>query len=303
MRELKYAVPPEADGRALGDVLKRDLRLSRHRISSLKFSGGLRVDGLPAHTGIRLRAGQVVTVLLTDDAPSPAPWPLPLRTPYQDGDLLVVDKPAPLPAIHSAHQDARTLENAVFSHLGCPEGFVYRPVSRLDKGTSGLMPVALNAHMHDRIQRLLHTPGYIREYLAVTEGAPPMAAGVCDAPIGMAEGVRRCVSPEGKPAVTHYRVLLKANGRALVRLRLETGRTHQIRVHLAHLGCPVAGDYLYGAPLPQLPGRFALHSAYLSFTHPLSGAIIRLESPLPEELRALLGQECGIFSINLGILG
>ena len=289
MRKLQYTVPPELAGQTLGAVLSREMRLSRHRVSSLKFSGGLLLDGVPTHTGARLRSGQIITVVLADNACPPDAWATPLAVPYRDEDLLIVDKPAPLPAIHSARQDARTLENAVYTWLGCPEGFVYRPVSRLDKVTSGLMPVALNAHMHDRMQRLLHTPDYVREYLAVTEGAPRENEGVCDAPIARAEGVRRCVSPDGKPAMTHYRVLSRAaNGRALLRLRLATGRTHQIRVHMAHLGCPVAGDYLYGTPLPQLPGRFALHSAYLSFIHPLTGRPIVLESPLPQALTAIL---------------
>ena len=289
MRKLQWTVPPEMAGQTLGAVLSREIKLSRHRISSLKFSGGLLLDGVQAHTGAKLRSGQRITVILEDDAPPPTAWCLPLTVPYRDEDLLIVDKPAPLPAIHSAHQDAQTLENAVYAWLGCPEGFVYRPVSRLDKGTSGLMPVALNAHMHDRMQRLLHTADYAREYLAVTEGAPMEDQGVCAAPIGRLDGVRRCAAPDGKPAATRYTVLSRAaNGRALLRLRLETGRTHQIRVHMAHLGCPVAGDYLYGTPLSQLPGRFALHSAYLSFIHPITGRHIALESPLPEALLSLL---------------
>ena len=288
MRELRCAVPATLNGHRLETVLTGVLRLSRHRITSLKFSGGIRLDGQPAHTGVTVRAGQTVAVRLEDAKAALVPWPLPLRMAYRDDDLLIVDKPAPLPAIHSARQDEKTLENAVYAYLGCPQRFSYRPVSRLDKGTSGLMPVALNAHMHDRMQRLLHTPGYVREYLAVVEGAPPAPEGVCDAPIGHDAGVRRCVSPDGKPAVTHYRVLRQGNGRSLLRLRLETGRTHQIRVHMLSLGCPVAGDYLYGSPLPELNGRFALHSAYLSFRHPLTGESLTLESPLPEALAALL---------------
>lgn len=126
----------------------------------------------------------------------------------------------------------------------------------------------------------------VREYLAVTQGEPPAAEGLIDLPIAKAEGatVRRCVSPAGKPAVTHYRVLRRGGGRALVLLRLETGRTHQIRVHLAALGCPVAGDFLYGEELTALPGRFALHSHRLLLRHPLTGEEMTLCSPLPPAL-------------------
>ena len=289
MRKLVHTVTDAENGRRLAAILAGPMGLSRHRISSLKFSGGIRLDGQSAHTGVPVHAGQLVEIVLTDNPADLPSYELPLRVPYQDQDLLIVDKPAPLPAIHSARQSAHTLENAVYAHLGCPDQFVYRPVSRLDKGTSGLMPVALNAHMHARMQRLLHTADYARVYLAVTEGAPVQDAGVCDLPIGHAAGVKRCVDPAGKPCVTHYQLLRRGdNGRALMRLRLETGRTHQIRVHLAALGCPVAGDYLYGAPLPQLEGRFALHAAELTFTHPLTGERLSFASPLPPALAALL---------------
>lgn len=289
MRELNYIVPERDGGRTLGAVLSGPMALSRHRISSLKFSGGILLDGQPAHTGVRVRTGQVISLRLEDAPARLSPFAAALDVPWRDDDLLIVNKPAPLAAIHSARQTGDTLENAVYTYLGCPERFAYRPVSRLDKGTSGLMPVALNAHMHDRMQRLLHTADYVREYLAVVEGMPPQAEGVCDAPIGRGDGVRRRVSPDGKPCLTHYRVEEQGkNGRVLLRLRLETGRTHQIRVHMRHLGCPICGDYLYGAPLDALSGRFALHSAFLAFTHPLTGERVSLDCPLPEELRQLL---------------
>ena len=270
-------------------MLRAHFELSEHRLRSLKFADCILLDGAPAHVGRAVAAGQTVMVQLRDEGAALAPYDLPLRVPYRDADILIVDKPAPLPSIASARQDSATLENAVYACLGCPADFVYRPVSRLDKGTSGLMPIALNAVAHARMQRMLHTGQYVREYLAVTEGAPQADAGVIDRPIGHAEGVRRCIDPSGKHAVTHYTVLERAaNGRALLRLRLETGRTHQIRVHLQSLGCPIAGDYLYGEPLPQLAGRFALHAARMQLTHPMTGETLTFESPLPEALAALL---------------
>lgn len=289
MRTLEYTVPPQEAGRRLEYVLRAHFELSEHRLRSLKFADCILLDGVPAHVGRAVAAGQTVMVQLRDEGAALAPYDLPLRVPYRDVDILIVDKPAPLPSIASARQDSATLENAVYACLGCPADFVYRPVSRLDKGTSGLMPIALNAVSHARMQRMLHTGQYVREYLAVTEGAPQADAGVIDRPIGHAEGVRRCVDPAGRRAVTHYAVLERAaNGRALLRLRLETGRTHQIRVHLQSLGCPIAGDYLYGESLPQLAGRFALHAARMQLTHPMTGETLTFESPLPEALAALL---------------
>lgn len=289
MRELKYEVPKEDDGKKLSVILRSRMKLSNRQISHLKFSEGIWLNDNCVHTGVFVHAGDVARVLLRDEGQVLVPYDLPLNIVYRDEDVLVVDKAAPLPSIRSVHQDEKTLENAVYSYFGCSQGFVYRPVSRLDKGTSGLMPIALNAFAHDRMQRALHTEAYVREYLAVTEGWTAEDAGVIDLPIGMANGVKRCIDPLGKPSVTHYRVLERAeNGRALLRLRLETGRTHQIRVHTGAMGHPVAGDFMYGWELPDLPGRFALHAAYLRFVHPVTGETLTFESELPQDLRKLL---------------
>ena len=205
----------------------------------------------------------------------------------------MIDKPAPLPSSSSQKKEGPTLENALYAYAGSPEGFVYRPVNRLDKGTSGLMLAARTAHAQHLLQRLLHGSEFIREYLAVVEGAPPRDRGVIDLPIGKADGatIRREVRADGKPARTYYRVLETRGDRSLLRLRLETGRTHQIRVHLSALGCPVAGDFLYGTELDDLPGRFALHSALVRLRHPVTGEWIERESPLPSALSALLSRE------------
>ena len=289
MRKLDYDVPQEDEGKKLSVILRARMKLSNRQISHLKFSEGIYLNDKCVHTGVFVHAGDKVQVLLRDQGIELVPYDLPLRIVYRDEDVLVVDKPAPLPSIRSVHQDEKTLENAVYAYLGCPAGYVYRPVSRLDKGTSGLMPIALNAYAHDRMQRALHTDAYVRQYLAVTEGAPEADAGVIDLPIGMENGVKRRIDPNGKPAVTHYRVLERCeNGRALIRLQLETGRTHQIRVHMSALGHPVAGDFMYGWELPQLPGRFALHATHLRFLHPVTGEEMVFDSPLPEKLQEIM---------------
>ena len=146
------------------------------------------------------------------------------------------------------------------------------------------MIIARTPHAQHLLQKQLHTPYFCRRYLAWTEGRPEADQGVLDYPIAKAPGatVRRTVSPEGKTSVTRYRVLREQGDGALVLLELETGRTHQIRVHLSYIGCPVRGDFLYGRELPEeFPGCFALHSAMLELTHPVTGEMIRLSS-LPE---------------------
>ena len=289
MRELSHMVTAAESGRTVKSLALKALRLSQGQFSSLKFQGGIWVDGAPARATERLREGQVLSARLQDAGQKIAPAAIPISIPWQDGDYLIVEKPAPLPTLPSCHQAGPTLENALYAALECPGNFVFRPVNRLDKGTSGLMAVALNAHAQQLLQRQLHSPGFIREYLAVCEGHPPQESGVIDAPIGLAgEGVRREVRMDGKTAVTHYRLVVQTAERSVLRLRLETGRTHQIRVHLRHLGCPIVGDYLYGRECPALPGRFALHACFLAFDHPLTGQRVALESPLPEALAALM---------------
>ena len=291
MPTVQFTVTQREAGRTVKSVALKEMRLSRGMFSSLKFRSGILVDGRPARADLRLQAGQILSAVWRDGDTAPiAPAPeVPFSIAFEDAYYLILDKPAPLPTLCSAHQTGPTLENALFARLGCPDSYVFRPVNRLDKGTSGLLCAARDAHAQQRLQRLLHTPDFVREYLAVCEGVPPQAAGVIDLPLAKGEdGIRRLVRPDGLRAVTHYRVEETASGRCLLRLRLETGRTHQIRAHLAALGCPIAGDYLYGAASLALPGRFALHACLVQFTHPFTGETVRRESPLPQALRDLL---------------
>ena len=276
-------------GRTVKSIALKEMRLSRSRFSSLKFSGGIRLDGEPVHADRQVRAGQTLTLQWTEEgAPAPMSCEASLTIPWQDQYFLVIDKPAPLPTLGSAHQDGATLENALFTRLGCPDPYMFRPVNRLDKGTSGLLAVARDAHSQQLLQRQLHTDAFIREYLAVCQGHLPLSGGVIDLPIGKAgEGVKREIRPDGKRAVTHYRVERETENRSLVRLRLETGRTHQIRVHLAAMNSPILGDYLYGKPHPALPERFALHACFLQFSHPFTGETVSVSSPLPDRLKAV----------------
>ena len=286
------AIAAETDrGRKVKYFVRGDMGVSYRQFSALKSWGGLRVNGEIVHANHLLSPGDVVEVVL-EDAPrqSAEPEALPVNVVYEDDNLFIIDKPAPLACQCSPKQSTGTLENRLAWRYRDEPGFVFRPLNRLDRGTSGLMAAAKNAHACQRLQKQLHTPSFVREYLAVADGIME-GSGVIDLPIAKEDSatVRRVVDLQnGKPAVTHYAVEAHGGGRTLVRLRLETGRTHQIRVHLAHLGHPVAGDFLYGTELTQLPGRFALHSARIGLDHPVTGARIELESPLPEALQRLL---------------
>lgn len=291
MRQLTAVAGEKDAGRRVKFFVRGDMGVSSGQFAALKTRGGLLVNGAPVHANHLLKPGDAVTVRLEDPIrPSATPEDAPVNVVFEDEDLLILDKPAPLACQCSPKQPGGTLENRLAFRYRDAPGFVFRPLNRLDRGTSGLMAAAKNAHAAQRLQRQLHTDAFVREYLAVVDGAMT-GEGTIDAPIAKEEAatVRRVVDFErGARAVTHYRVEQCGERHSLVRLRLETGRTHQIRVHLSHLGHPVAGDFLYGTEDARLPGRFALHSTYIRLTHPVTGEGIERESPLPDALAALL---------------
>jgi len=284
-------IQPEMEGKSIRSIALSAAKMSSGQFKRAKFQGSITLDGVRVTADVRVKAGQTLVLFVPEVSNSqPKAMNIPLSIVYEDEFLWVIDKPAPMPSAPSTNRDTPTLENALFAHLGEPENFIYRPVNRLDKGTSGLMIVARDAHAQYLLQQMLHTDDFIREYLAVVDGVLPQEEGVIDLPIAKADGatVRREVRMDGKEARTFYRVIQKGE-RCLVRLRLDTGRTHQIRVHMANFGCPVTGDFLYGTELmEELPGRFALHSAMIRLKHPVSGEWMKFESELPQQLSMLL---------------
>lgn len=289
------ATAAETDrGRKIKYFVRGDMGVSYRQFSALKAWNGLRVNGEAVHANYLLVPGDRVEILLEDSAGKiVSPDPQPVSLVYEDDDLMIIDKPAPLACQCSPKHPEHTLENRLAWRYRDVESFSFRPLNRLDKGTSGLMAAAKHAHATQRLQKQLHTSAFIREYLAVVEGHLE-GSGTIDLPIAKVDEatIRRWVDlKNGKPAVTHYAAVSHGNGRTLVRLRLETGRTHQIRVHLSHLGYPIVGDFLYGTELESLPGRFALHSAYIALDQPITGERIERESALPPELQKLLQEE------------
>lgn len=300
MRRLTLPIGPEEAGKKVEVLLRRRLGLSAAGVRRAKGAAdGILLDGKLAFTNETVRAGQTLSVAIGDQAGSEqiAPVPGPLQILYEDEDLLVVDKAGGVPVHPSQGHHGDTLANFLLAHYEA-QGLVaaFHPVNRLDRGTSGLMAVAKHAHGHEVLQGQLNRGELARTYLAVCQGTPTPREGMIDAPIARKPGsvLMRQVDPNGAPARTHYRVLDTGNGRSLVSLRLDTGRTHQIRVHLAHLGCPLTGDFLYGRESPALPQRFALHSSSITLFQPVTGEKIHLESPLPPALARLLapGKEC-----------
>ena len=296
MIQLSRKVTWADAGRKVKYFVRGEMCLSHHQFTALKQRDGLLVNGVSVHANHPLVPGDVVTVILEENPRAlPVPDATPVNVVYEDSDLLIIDKTAPLACQCSPRQPENTLENRLAWRYRDRQDFVFRPVNRLDKGTSGLMAAAWHAHAYRLLQRQLHTPEFVREYLAVVEGSM-QGSGVIDCPIAKAEAatVRRTVDfDRGCRAVTHYQVVCSGERRSLVRLRLETGRTHQIRVHLSHIGHPIVGDFLYGCEDARLPGRFALHAARIRLIHPESGEVIEFTSPLPEVFWALLSENGG----------
>lgn len=292
MIELQLRAGEKDAGRKIKYFVRGDMQVSYGQFSALKAAGGLKVNGETVHANYLLRCGDLVSVRLADSGSEKtvAPENGPVSIAYEDTDIYIIDKPAPLACQCTSKQPNGTLENRLYGHYAAIDGFVFRPLNRLDKGTSGLMAAAKHPHACQILQKQLHTPDFLREYLAVVEGVLE-GEGTIDLPIAKEQHttVRRIIDHEnGLPAVTHYHAEATDGKRTLVRLRLETGRTHQIRVHLSSMGHPICGDFLYGTELSCLPGRFALHSARISLKHPISGEIISLSSPLPAKLKELM---------------
>lgn len=296
-RYLTLSITPELAGTEVNTLLRRTLGLSGTVLRRIKWlEDGITLDGARVNVRVRAKEGQTLAVRLTDPelTSGVAPIPGPLDIVYEDWDLIVLNK-APGVLVHPGHGHFDdTLGNFLMYHYKITgEESDFHPVHRLDKGTSGLLVAAKHPHAQERLKLQLHTGGFRRVYLAVCDGAPPAPSGVVDAPIGLAEGApdRRAVHPGGKPARTHYRVLRVCGPRALVELELETGRTHQIRVHMAHLGCPLTGDFLYGTENRALIARPALHSARLELAHPVTGERLVCSVPLPDDMAVLIPKE------------
>ncbi len=283
---MEYTVRQEETGRKVRDILRQSMGVSYTALKSAKWNGRIFLNGEIVRADAQAAAGDRIGIEWAEDAPVYAlkPFDMPVEVPYEDEHLMVTVKPAGIASQSSRNHPDDSLENALYARSGCPANFVYRPVNRLDKGTGGLMVIARTPHAQHLLQKELHSPVFRRRYLAWTDGRPAEDEGILDCPIAKAPGatVRRIVSPEGKPSRTRYRVLREQGDGALVLLELETGRTHQIRVHLSHIGCPVKGDFLYGQERPEeFPGCFALYSAMLELVHPVTGEKISVTS-LPE---------------------
>jgi len=303
--EHTLKIPEESAGQRLDQALAALLPdYSRSRLKGWIESGEVQVDGAVRRPRDRVLGGEAIVVRARlAEQTEAAPQPIPLERVHEDPHVFVIDKPAGLVVHPGAGNPDQTLQNAL---LALDPALATLPragiVHRLDKDTSGLLIVARTVPAHTALVRMLEAREVHREYEAIARGVMT-AGGTVDAPIDRhpVDRVRMAVRADGREAVTHYRVIRRYRAHTHVRVELETGRTHQIRVHLSHAGYPLVGDKVYGGRLAMPKGaseelrqalrefpRQALHAARLKLAHPVTGRPLECVSPLPADMRALL---------------
>lgn len=292
-RNIDYIIDEDSAGLRVEQFLRRK-RYSGQNLSEIKrMPKSILVNGVHYYMRQELSAGDHLQVRIceTQNSEKIPPTKLPLDIIYEDEDLLVLNKPAGMPIHPSLNNYTNSIANALayyFQSQGKP--FIFRCCNRLDRDTSGLTIVSKHLVSGSILSDMTKYREVHREYLAIARGSVTSSEGTIQAPLGRKEGtiIERTVDWEhGEDAVTHYKVVKEANGHSLVSLRLETGRTHQIRIHMKYLGYPLIGDYLYNPDMEYMT-RQALHSHHMEFTHPITGEHMSFTAPLPEDMARVM---------------
>ena len=292
-RNIDYIIDEDSSGLRVEQFLRRK-RYSGQNLSEIKrMPKSILVNGVHYYMRQELSKGDHLQVRIceTKNSEKIPPTNLPLDIIYEDEDLLVLNKPAGMPIHPSLNNYTNSIANALayyFQSQGKP--FIFRCCNRLDRDTSGLTIVSKHLVSGSILSDMTKYREVHREYLAIARGSVTPSEGTIQAPLGRKEGtiIERTVDWEhGEDAVTHYKVVKEANGHSLVSLRLETGRTHQIRIHMKYLGYPLIGDYLYNPDMEYMT-RQALHSHHMEFTHPITGEHMSFTAPLPEDMARVM---------------
>lgn len=292
-RNIDYIIDEDSAGLRVEQFLRRK-RYSGQNLSEIKrMPKSILVNGVHYYMRQELSKGDHLQVRIceTKNSEKIPPTNLPLDIIYEDEDLLVLNKPAGMPIHPSLNNYTNSIANALayyFQSQGKP--FIFRCCNRLDRDTSGLTIVSKHLVSGSILSDMTKYRKVHREYLAIVRGSVTPSEGTIQAPLGRKDGtiIERTVDWEhGEDAVTHYKVVKEANGHSLVSLRLETGRTHQIRIHMKYLGYPLIGDYLYNPDMEYMT-RQALHSHHMEFTHPITGEHMSFTAPLPEDMARVM---------------
>ena len=289
-RAINYIIEKEDEGRKISGFLRGRGYSYQNLVELKKIPESVVLNGEPVFLNARLNAGDAlkIRIIETESSEHIPPADIPLDIVYEDGDIIVLNKPAGMPTHPSRNNYDNTLANGLAKYFRDQgEDFVFRCTNRLDRDTSGL--ILLSKHMVSAsiMGDMVRERRFSREYLAICKGSVTPNAGTIDVPLGRKSGsiIERCVDFEnGERAVTHYEVVKEASGHSLVKLKLDTGRTHQIRIHMKYLGFPLIGDYLYNPDYERM-NRQALHSYRIEFDHPVTGEHMKFTCPLPEDMR------------------
>ena len=289
-RILTYSITENENGLRIEQFLRRHGYSKQNFTELKKMPESILINGKWSYLKDPLTAGDLLTVHIQENSSSPLipPVELPLSILYEDEDILLVNKPAGMPVHPSMNNYRNTLANALvwyYQQQGIP--FTFRCCNRLDRDTSGLTLIAKHMVSSAILSAMTRHREIHREYRAIVRGHVQPSAGTINAPLSRKPGSVIEDFENGESAVTHYKVLSEANGHSLLALKLETGRTHQIRIHMKYLSFPLIGDYLYNPDMEYMT-RQALHSYRLCFTHPITGQSMDFTAPLPEDMQNVL---------------
>ncbi|MBN7772205.1 RluA family pseudouridine synthase [Clostridium aminobutyricum] len=286
--KFEYIVTEEDKGQPVKALIRSKFTFSSRLMSKLKRGDFIYVNGNSAKLYLPANPGDVISIVFPEEKSDFLPEPIDITPVFEDKDLLIINKQPGYVVHPTKGHPVHTMANGIMKYmLDTNQSFKIRFINRLDMDTSGLLVVAKNSHSQDEFTKQMKENKVAKKYVALVKGTLSQDTGTIDLPLGRpdAERVERGVMEDGHPSVTHYTVLKRYDkGYTLVELLLETGRTHQIRVHLSHIGYPVVGDHLYGGENPWLIERQALHARYLSFYHPVTGEFMEVEAPLPQDI-------------------
>ncbi len=280
MKTIKIEITPELSGRRIESIIEKELQFSRSLIAKLKRTdGAVTLNGQSERMITKVKEGDILSVSIKEKENGIEGSQIPLEILFEDEDIIAVNKPCNMPVHPSRNHTSDTLANGLKNYLGEDAGI--HIITRLDRDTSGVVLIAKNPHAAKILTEKMKNGNIQKEYIAIVNSCPENATGAVNAPIDRGTGIKRKVSQNGKPALTEYEVI-KKDEISLVKLFPKTGRTHQIRVHLSHIGCPIYGDSMYGAP--QKGERTRLHCRKLVFIHPETKDRTVILAPLPEDM-------------------
>ena len=293
MSKFVFDVEEKDSGRSIKDILRNELGFSKRLRAKLKNNPQLvRLNGVEAAGWIPLKTGDQITIDFPQEVSNFVPENIPLDIIYEDDDLLILNKQAGIVCHPTKGHPIHTISNGVQHYIDTNKReFKIRFINRLDMDTSGVLAIAKNSHSQDAVVKQMKLNLVEKKYLAVVKGIIEEDLGTINQPIGQPDPllVQRGVVEDGDECTTHFKVVSRySKGYTLVELLLETGRTHQIRVHLAHLGHPIVGDHLYGEDEPFLIERQALHALSLSLKHPVTGSPMVFQAPIPKDIEKLI---------------